>query len=44
MELNWVPTTSFEELIAEMIEKDLDEARRDALSTRHGFSVSSYHE
>ena len=44
MELGWVPTTSFKELILEMVEKDLDEARRDALSARHGFSVSSYHE
>ena len=42
--LGWRPTTSFEQLIAEMVEKDLSEANRDALFAKHGFPVSSYHE
>jgi GDPmannose 4,6-dehydratase len=44
VELGWTPSTSFKDLIAEMIEKDLEDAHRDALSTKHGFSVSAHHE
>ncbi|MDP7456087.1 MAG: GDP-mannose 4,6-dehydratase [Gammaproteobacteria bacterium] len=43
-ELGWKSTVSFEQLIGEMVEKDLKDAQRDALSTRHGYSTRSYHE
>jgi GDPmannose 4,6-dehydratase len=35
--LGWVPTTSFEELVAEMMREDLNLARRDALVTEAGY-------
>ncbi len=38
--LNWQPEISFEELIAEMIAFDLNEAVRDAVCERNGFSIS----
>ena len=43
-ELGWAPTISFEQLIVEMVEKDLSDAQRDSLSTQHGFSTPTYHE
>ncbi|WP_026842245.1 GDP-mannose 4,6-dehydratase [Citrifermentans bremense] len=42
--LGWVPKTTFEELVAEMVHSDLEEARRDELCKHHGFSTYSYHE
>src|SRR5882757_7404877 len=36
-ELGWVPRTSFDQLIEEMIESDLKSAQRDALAIKHGF-------
>jgi len=38
-ELGWVPRTSFEELLREMVEADLQSAKRDALVLRHGFDA-----
>jgi GDPmannose 4,6-dehydratase len=38
-ELGWKPRTSFEELIAEMVDSDLRSAERDALVQRHGFNA-----
>jgi GDPmannose 4,6-dehydratase len=36
-ELNWTPTTTFDELVAEMVAADVRLARRDALVAREGF-------
>jgi GDPmannose 4,6-dehydratase len=35
--LGWVPKTTFEELVAEMIDADLSSAERDVLVKRHGY-------
>ncbi len=42
--LNWVPKTSFEELVAEMVREDLKSAERDEVVKRHGYPAYSYHE
>ena len=42
--LGWVPKTTFQELVAEMVHSDLEEARRDELCKHHGFSTFNYHE
>ena len=42
--LGWVPTTSFQELVSEMMQEDLKEARRDELVKQHGFKYFSYYE
>ncbi|MEK6397648.1 MAG: GDP-mannose 4,6-dehydratase, partial [Terriglobus sp.] len=36
-ELGWVPRTSFDELVKEMIEADYSAAKRDALVMEHGY-------
>ncbi len=38
-ELGWVPRTSFEQLVAEMVDADLAAAQRDALVIEHGFKA-----
>ncbi len=38
--LGWEPTTSFEELVTEMVDYDLDKAKRFSLLKRRGFDVS----
>ena len=38
-ELGWTPRTSFDALVTEMVEADLDAARRDALVLKHGFKA-----
>lgn len=38
--LGWIPKTTTEELVAEMVAHDLDQARQHALLRRSGFSVS----
>lgn len=43
-QLGWEPTTSFEDLVAEMVDADLELARRDALVKREGFKVFNRHE
>ncbi len=43
-ELGWVPRTSFDELVREMVEADLQAARRDALVREHGFSAYNVRE
>ncbi len=43
-ELGWVPRTSFDELVREMVECDLNAAERDALVRRHGFKAYSVRE
>ena len=43
-ELGWVPRTTFDELVQEMVESDLQAARRDALVREHGFNAYSVRE
>jgi GDPmannose 4,6-dehydratase len=43
-ELGWVPRISFDEMVKEMVEADLEEAKRDELVQRHGFRSFNYHE
>ena len=38
--LGWVPTTSFEAMVQEMVECDLDRARRHKLLASHGYNVA----
>ncbi len=42
--LGWVPTTSFNDLVSEMMSEDLKEAQRDVLVKKHGFKYFSYQE
>ncbi|MGA7277436.1 MAG: GDP-mannose 4,6-dehydratase [Desulfocapsaceae bacterium] len=42
--LGWVTTTSFEQLVSEMVSFDLEEAKRDALCQTEGFQTFNYHE
>jgi len=42
--LGWTAEVSFPELVAEMIESDLDLAKRDALIAKEGYKVYSHHE
>jgi GDPmannose 4,6-dehydratase len=42
--LGWVPTTSFEDMVQEMIEKDINIAERDALCEREGYRTNRYYE
>jgi GDPmannose 4,6-dehydratase len=43
-ELGWVPRITFDELVREMVESDLNAAERDALVLRHGFDAYSVRE
>lgn len=43
-QLGWIPEISFEELVAEMVAKDLEEAKKDDLCKKEGFQVFDYHE
>lgn len=42
--LGWEPQTSFEALVAEMVEEDYKSAQRDELVKEHGFQAMDYHE
>ncbi|HEY1077198.1 MAG TPA: GDP-mannose 4,6-dehydratase [Fontimonas sp.] len=42
--LGWVPTTTFEQLVSEMVSEDLKTARRDRLVQGAGFQVFEHHE
>jgi GDPmannose 4,6-dehydratase len=42
--LGWMAEVTFPELVAEMVESDLDIAKRDALVAKEGFKVYTYHE
>ena len=42
--LGWEPKISFEDMVNEMMESDLEQAKRDALLREHGFSTFDYHE
>jgi GDPmannose 4,6-dehydratase len=43
-ELGWVPRTKFRQLVEEMVAADLTAAERDALVSKHGYTVFNYHE
>jgi len=43
-ELGWTPTTTFAELVAEMMDHDMEIAQRDALCEREGYKTFKYHE
>jgi GDPmannose 4,6-dehydratase len=43
-ELGWKPSTSFAELVSEMMRSDLDKARRDELCRSEGFTILNHHE
>jgi GDPmannose 4,6-dehydratase len=43
-QLGWAPTTSFQELVSEMVREDLKQAQRDELVKQHGFIVLNRHE
>lgn len=42
--LGWVPKITLKEMVQEMMEADLESAKRDALVKEHGFKVYDYHE
>lgn len=42
--LGWKPRVSFHELVAEMVQSDLELAKQDALVRAHGFKVMDHHE
>jgi GDPmannose 4,6-dehydratase len=42
--LGWVPTTSFEQLVKEMVEADYTSARKDSLVKMAGFQAFDHHE
>jgi GDPmannose 4,6-dehydratase len=42
--LGWTPTTTFEELVREMVENDYSAAKRDSLVKLAGFQAYDYHE
>lgn len=42
--LGWCPTTSFDELVSEMMSADLELARRDAMVQQSGFRVAQHNE
>jgi len=42
--LGWVPQTSFDELVKEMVEEDLKISKRDKLIKKHGFELLTRHE
>jgi GDPmannose 4,6-dehydratase len=42
--LGWVPRISLKQLVEEMMESDLESAKRDALVKKHGFKAFDYHE
>ena len=37
--LGWTPTTTLEELVAEMVAADVEEAQKEAYLNRKGFAV-----
>jgi GDPmannose 4,6-dehydratase len=42
--LGWVPKITLQEMVEEMMEADLEAAKRDALVKEHGFKAFDYHE
>jgi len=44
IKLGWKPEISFQTLVQEMVDADLEDARRDALVAREGFKTYQHHE
>ncbi len=44
LELGWIPKTSLEELIKEMIKSDKEEARKDSILKKSGFQINNSQE
>ena len=44
VDLGWSATTSFEQLVKEMVDADLELAKRDALVAKEGFKIYQHHE
>jgi hypothetical protein len=44
MQLGWEPNVTFEELLADMVESDLNLTKRDAALRRQGCGVANAHE
>ncbi|UIN21957.1 GDP-mannose 4,6-dehydratase [Herbaspirillum frisingense] len=42
IKLGWTPSTTFDELVAEMVREDLKSAQRDALVKSHGYNAFNY--
>ena len=42
--LGWSPAITLEQLVNEMIEEDLNSAKRDELIRKHGFKTMDYNE
>jgi GDPmannose 4,6-dehydratase len=42
--IGWMPITTFEELVAEMVREDLKSAERDELIKHNGYKAMNYHE
>jgi GDPmannose 4,6-dehydratase len=42
--LGWVPKTTFQELVVEMVREDVEVAQRDEMIKRHGFKAMNYNE
>ena len=42
--LGWMPKTTFDELVAEMVREDLKSAERDELVKHHGYKAMDYQE
>jgi len=42
--LGWVPEVTFDQLVKEMVQADLEHARQDALVQRHGFPTKNFRE
>ena len=42
--LGWTAKVGFSELVAEMVESDLEVAKRDAMIAKEGYKVYSHHE
>jgi GDPmannose 4,6-dehydratase len=42
--LGWVPEITLDEMVAEMVAHDLDNAKRHALLKTHGYDISVSHE
>jgi len=43
-EVNWHPRTTFDEMVREMVEEDLQIAEKDSLVKKHGYAVLNLHE
>ena len=42
--LGWIPKTTFEQLVVEMVREDIKIAERDELIKKHGYKAMDYHE